>query len=136
MFQQLAADVCSAWLPFMNFSGSSGSGILATLASEENRRRASCTSCCSSSWLPNRRVIRSVVGEEPTTFVRRLMGSSAERLARCDVELLVRVGAPDLASVLLREVQERQHVDCGIHHRHSFQELLAQAPGSRMQSMS
>ena len=43
------------------------------------------------------------------------------------VQALERVGAPDLAPVLLREVQERQHVvSRGLHHRHGGGELLAQ----------
>ena len=58
------------------------------------------------------------------------MGNSAERPSRCDVEALKRVGAPDLAPVLLREMQKRQHVVTGgFHHGHSTGELLAQHLG-------
>lgn len=46
------------------------------------------------------------------------------------VQALERVGAPDLAPVLLEEVQERQHVVAsGLHHRHGVRELLAQHLG-------
>jgi len=46
------------------------------------------------------------------------------------VQALERVGAPDLAPVLLGEVQERQHVVAGgLHHRHGAGELLAQHLG-------
>ena len=59
------------------------------------------------------------------------MGSSAERPSRCDVEALQWVGAPDLAPVLLREMQKRQHVvPCGFHHGHGAGELLAQHLGN------
>ena len=58
------------------------------------------------------------------------MGSFAERPYRCDVEALKRVGAPDLASVLLREMQKRQHVVTGdFHHGYGAGELIAQHLG-------
>ena len=58
----------------MSSSVSSGSGILAMVASEKKRRRSSChSSCCSSSWLPTRRMIAASLGKMPTTLVRRLI---------------------------------------------------------------
>jgi len=55
-------------------------GDLALVASEKKRRRSSChSSCCSSSWLPTSRTIAASLGTMPTTLVRRLMGSFAER---------------------------------------------------------
>lgn len=58
------------------------------------------------------------------------MGSSAELPSRCDVEALKRVASPDLAPVLLREMQKRQHVVTGdFHHGYGAGELLAQYLG-------
>jgi len=52
---------------------------------------------------------------------------AAKRSSRCDVQALERVGAPDLAPVLLGTVQERQHVvAAGLHHGDGTGELLAQ----------
>ena len=64
---------------------------------------------------------RGVVGEDADH-----VGAALDLL----VEALERVGAPDLAPVLLGEVQERQHiVTGGLHHRHGGWELLAQHRG-------
>ena len=64
---------------------------------------------------------RSVVGED-ADHVRAAFD--------CFVEPLERIGAPDLAPVLLREVQECQHVvSGGLHHGHSCRELRAQHLG-------
>jgi hypothetical protein len=64
---------------------------------------------------------------------RRIVGEDADHVgAAFDflVQPFERVGAPHLAPVLLREVQERQHVvACSLHHRHGVRELLAQHLG-------
>jgi hypothetical protein len=65
---------------------------------------------------------RAVVGEDADD-----VGASLDLL----VQALQRVGAPDLAPVLLREVQERQHVVTGgLHDRQASGELLAQHLGN------
>jgi hypothetical protein len=49
------------------------------------------------------------------------------------VQPLERVGAPELAPVLLREVEERQHVVSGsFHHGHGTEELLSQHLGEAL----
>jgi hypothetical protein len=97
----------------------------------QKRRRSSChSSCCSSSWLPTSRVIAASLGKMPTTLVRRLMGSFAERTSQSEIDPLQRVGAPDLAPVHLRELEERQHIITGgLHDRHGGGELFAQHRG-------
>ncbi len=129
--QRLATATAPARSFSENPSGSSGSAILAMVASEKKRRRSSChSSCCYCNWLPTNRTIAASLGKMPTTLVRLLMGSSAERPSRCDIEVLKRVGAPDLAPVLLREMQKRQYVVTGgFHHGYSAGELLAQHLG-------
>jgi hypothetical protein len=64
---------------------------------------------------------RGVIGEDTDDI-----GAALDLL----VEPLERVGAPDLAPVLLREVEEGQHVITGgLHHRYGGGELLAQHLG-------
>ena len=81
---------------------------------------------------------RSVIGEDADHVGAAFDHCAAKRTLRCDVQPLMRVGAPDLAPVLLGEVQVDevfsvgvgQHVVAGgIHYRHSCWELLAQHLG-------
>ena len=73
---------------------------------------------------------RSVIGGDADHVGAGFYHGSAERTSRCDIQPLKRVGAPDLAPVLLGEVQECQHVVAGgVHHGHGRWELLAQHLG-------
>ena len=59
---------------WVSCNASSGSGILAMVASEKKGRRSSChSSCWSGSWLPTNRTIAASLGKMPTTLVRRLI---------------------------------------------------------------
>jgi len=87
-----------------NSSLSSGSVILALVASKKKRRRSSChSSCCSSSWLPASRTIAVSLGTMPTTLMRRLMGSFAERRSWPPADF-VYIAAVMAAPQLIREI--------------------------------
>ncbi len=63
-------------------------------------------------------------------MVRRLLNRITERTSRSDVESFERIGAPDLAPVLLVTMQKYQNVVTGgFHHGHGTVELLAQHLG-------
>jgi hypothetical protein len=62
---------------------------------------------------------RSVVLEGADHVVAALDDCAAKRTSRCDVQALERVSAPHLAPVLLRDMQEGQHIPCGgVQYRH------------------
>jgi hypothetical protein len=133
VLQLMVAAGWSDGSPSVRSSASSGSGILAMVASEKTRRHSNChSSCCSSSWLPTSRVMAASFGKIPTTLVRLLIslfrrssgvtvqrGGSSRPLALDKTQAAALISARDslrcflhlLASAIL--IGRRHRLRCG-----------------------
>ena len=75
-FQLLAVTACAIGAPSLSVNASSGTGILAMVASEKKRLRSSChSSCCSKRWLLTKPTFETTTGKIQTTLVRCLISA-------------------------------------------------------------